>query len=392
MSPSAKAATSRLRGNARPPVMISAASRSVTLAAGCASSVKEYVSTWLVDPTRSALRRERRAPERPRPPAVGWRGVGRSFPGVAWSCQGRRPAPRTGSPARTGNPARGARRPARSSRCPRRWLRSPGCWLSWMIAAMSVGWSSPSCSSARGVEIGDEAAVDLEEADGEVLQARQGRVTGAEVIDTDPDPKGDRPGEDPRRPPATWSMTMLSVSSNRSDPGASPRRPESPGEDVLQHRPSPSCRAEMFTETHSGSGTIDRHASSCRNRLHDDPLPDRHDQPAALGRLEELLGPRKDPGRMSPAQQRLRADDRAVREPHDGLVEHVELIALERLFEMLDELDPLPDLLLHGGVEDVPAVSTAGLRPVHRGVGVAQQRAGLDAMSCAARSSSRRRR
>ena len=108
-------------------------------------------------------------------------------------------------------------------------------------------------------------------------------------------------------------------------------------------------------------------------RLGADPRPDRADQAALLGDLEERAGGRSPLVGMRPAQQRLEAGERVVLErDHRLVVERERTVVDCALRSVALDVEPRHDALPQLVVEDLGACSTALLRPVHRGIGVAQ--------------------
>ena len=80
---------------------------------------------------------------------------------------------------------------------------------------------------------------------------------------------------------------------------------------------------------------------------------------------------------MLPADQRLEAGDLAAGEGDDRLVVEGELLALDRLAQLLLDLEPEQGAGPHLGVEELAAGPALFLGPVHRRVGVADQHVGV---------------
>ena len=103
------------------------------------------------------------------------------------------------------------------------------------------------------------------------------------------------------------------------------------------------------------------------------PASDGHDGAALLGDGDEVLGHAPlDTGRV-PAHERLEAGHGAIRETHDGLVLQAQLLALDRLAQGALERATFGHAPAQGWAEHLDARLAGGLRPVHRGVRLAQQ-------------------
>ena len=89
------------------------------------------------------------------------------------------------------------------------------------------------------------------------------------------------------------------------------------------------------------------------------------DHPSLLGERDEVLGAEPPAGRMVPAQQRLEAGKLVGGEPGDRLIEHGDLLPLERLAEIAFQRKPTLVLAAHGRIEDLDAVGAAALGPEH---------------------------
>jgi hypothetical protein len=105
-----------------------------------------------------------------------------------------------------------------------------------------------------------------------------------------------------------------------------------------------------------------------------DPLPNRHDEPGHLRQGDELGGWDQAELRVLPAQQRLRPPNLAAAQVHHRLIVEHQLAVLERLPEAVLEGEPLERLGVHGRGVELIVVPALVLGPVHRGVGVADQR------------------
>ncbi|MNQ39630.1 hypothetical protein D3C85_532570 [compost metagenome] len=83
---------------------------------------------------------------------------------------------------------------------------------------------------------------------------------------------------------------------------------------------------------------------------------------------------------MVPAQQRLGTDDRAGRGFIFGLIVQHELATLLRQAQVVQKLDLLVRVRVHGRFEEAVAGAAQALGVVHGGVGVGQQRVGVFAV------------
>ena len=94
------------------------------------------------------------------------------------------------------------------------------------------------------------------------------------------------------------------------------------------------------------------------------------DQPALLGRGDELA--RRDAAvqRMLPAGERLEAGDGIVFQPHDRLVDDVDIARLQRLAELAVEIDAAA-AHAEGRLVELHVVAAVALRLIDRGLGPA---------------------
>ena len=111
--------------------------------------------------------------------------------------------------------------------------------------------------------------------------------------------------------------------------------------------------------------------------LHQRPGADLHDQRRLLGDRDEVRRRRHHAARAVPAQQRLVADDRAVRKRHDRLEGEPQLPQRQRALQRRGRPQPLARVPAQAPVEHLDAPAPLGLRPVGGGVGVGEQRVGV---------------
>ena len=129
------------------------------------------------------------------------------------------------------------------------------------------------------------------------------------------------------------------------------------------------------------SGRSSCQPSTCRQARLLHPAADRLDQAALLGDRDELARVEQAALGMVPAHQRLEADDLAAAQRDDRLVVELELVAVERVAQLALDLEAAHGPRPHLRVEDLAAAAAALLRPVHRGVGVADQQLGVDRLA-----------
>ncbi len=111
-------------------------------------------------------------------------------------------------------------------------------------------------------------------------------------------------------------------------------------------------------------------------RLVQDERVDPADEPVLLGEGDEIVWSHDSPLGMTPAHQRLDADQRLVLQGEEWLVEEEQFLVLDSVAQLgLEEARPGGDAL--GGVEDPITVPPCFLGLVHRPVGVADQLLGL---------------
>ena len=109
-------------------------------------------------------------------------------------------------------------------------------------------------------------------------------------------------------------------------------------------------------------------------RLGQDPAAERVDHPGVLGDADELAGRDKAALRVLPAHERLEPCHAARRELYLRLVGDPKLVLVERGAQLRLELPPLHRPRAQRLAEDLVASAAALLRPVHREVGVVDQR------------------
>ena len=111
--------------------------------------------------------------------------------------------------------------------------------------------------------------------------------------------------------------------------------------------------------------------------VHQHPAPERDDLAGLLRHRDELAGQQAALFRVLPPHQRLDAEQLGGLEVDDRLELEEELLARQRLVQVVLEPQALAQLFLHARMEHDVAALAGGLRVVHRDVGVAQQLLGV---------------
>ncbi len=120
------------------------------------------------------------------------------------------------------------------------------------------------------------------------------------------------------------------------------------------------------------AGLLPRDVLLARGAQH--PSTDRHDQARLFGERDELHRRHAAELRALPTQQRLDAGDRAGLEIHLGLISERELLELERPAQIRLEREPLDRVRFHAAAIELIVVLALFLREVHRHVGVLHHR------------------
>src|SRR5690606_15700854 len=114
-------------------------------------------------------------------------------------------------------------------------------------------------------------------------------------------------------------------------------------------------------------------ASVVRAYAIENPLADAEDERRLLGQRNELRGRDVAVSGQPPAQQRFGAHDAATAQVDLRLIEHHQLVALERTAKFALEHQPLDRGRVHFRRVEREAVAAVLLRVIHRGVRVADQ-------------------
>ena len=223
----------------------------------------------------------------------------------------------------------------------------------------------------------DEVPGDLQDVDREPAQVAERRVAGPEVVDRDPDAAvaerlelGDRRLGvlEHRRSRSARGRAVTAAGRSRS---RTPRsRSMNSGRwtwsgDRLTLTKKSGCRSPAASQAATW-----RVASSRTQR------PSARIMPFSSASRDELVGPDQAAGRVAPADERLDAGGSPGRQLDDRLVVDDQLAAADAPGELRRQRVAGDDRGVHRRVEDRDAALAAGLRRVHRDVGVAQQLVG----------------
>ena len=107
--------------------------------------------------------------------------------------------------------------------------------------------------------------------------------------------------------------------------------------------------------------------------LVDHPVADINDHAGLLGNRQKLVRRQQAARRVLPAQQRFEANDRPARRAVLRLIEQTQLVAIQRLPQVVIKLQLRLRQRVHGRLEEVVAVAAVVLGVIHRGVGVKHQ-------------------
>jgi hypothetical protein len=127
-------------------------------------------------------------------------------------------------------------------------------------------------------------------------------------------------------------------------------------------------------ESHAGPGAP---LTQLAADLVQDHLPERDDQPAALGDAYEGVGRERPPVGVLPADQSLEGDHVACPHVHDRLVVQPEITLFHRGPQFGFGLDGVEHGAVHALVEDAVAGASGLLGLVHGGVGGVEQIVGI---------------
>src|SRR5882724_9646928 len=218
----------------------------------------------------------------------------------------------------------------------------------------------------------DEAAVDLQRVDGELVQVAERAVSGAEVVEID---------ADAHRPQLGHGLGDVGVVVHQQGLGhfQAQRARGKPGvPQHVRHQREQAGRLELArAEVHADLEL--RVAELFLPLLHlpaglpDHPGADLHDQPRLLRQRDEFQRLHQPALRMLPAQERLGAGDPPAVERDHRLVLGMELAALQRPAERGLQLQQLHGPLVHAGFELDAIPASLRLGAVERRVRVAQQ-------------------
>ena len=121
-------------------------------------------------------------------------------------------------------------------------------------------------------------------------------------------------------------------------------------------------------------------AAASAHALLQDPGAERHDQPGVLGERDEAVGRDQPLGRVPPADQRLGAARLARRHVDHRLIVDLELLARQRVAQLVLQAVARVDLRGHLRIEEVEAVAAGRFGAIEREVGLLQQLVRVDAV------------
>ena len=133
-------------------------------------------------------------------------------------------------------------------------------------------------------------------------------------------------------------------------------------------------RVERLTETVSPEKPFSCHLLRLGAGRAQDPFADRDDEPGELRDGDEFARRDEAQLRVAPAQERLGPEDLGRLEVEEGLEVELELVVGDGLAEAALEGEALDGLGVHGGRVELVVVAPLLLGPVHRRVGVADER------------------
>jgi hypothetical protein len=217
-----------------------------------------------------------------------------------------------------------------------------------------------------------EREVDLEAVDGKPAEVGEGREAGPEAVDGEAHPDGPERAQRLHRPVQVLHGVPLG-DLEVQEPGLEP----APGERLLHVSRQVLLLQLVGREVH-GHPEVARPAlvpgaELAAGRLQD-PRPHREDDPGEVRECYEVLRHHEPELGPPPAQQGLDAHDPARGELQAGLVVERQLRLLEGGAQAALDGAPLDGAGGHGRGEELVVVAPALLRPVHRGVGVPDER------------------
>ena len=207
---------------------------------------------------------------------------------------------------------------------------------------------------------------------GQVLETTERRVSGAEVVDGDLEPRVVEGLQDLARALRVRHGGRFGDLDRRPDAG--PRRLASTcAKSSSGNRADHSCRGDTLTPTSISSPASVPYPHLAAH-LADHPVADGLDQSDLLGQRDELdRGGIRSPFSVTPRMSASTPGGTPVAQVDDRLVVQHPTLSLDRLPELRGEPQPEHRVLSVGRVHDRPA-RTDRLRSIHRHVGVAQER------------------
>ena len=215
-----------------------------------------------------------------------------------------------------------------------------------------------------------EGLVDLDRVEREALQVGQRRIAGAEIVERQAGAELAHPRQHLRRVFRVLhhqALGHLELQRAALDVGAHQHRLHVVDQVVAQQLPA--RHVDAGEERRRAAERLLPVGELARGAVEHEQA-ERDDQAGALGERHEIA--RRDAAElgMVPAHQRLEAGDGLVLQPHDRLVEHLDLLAAERAAEIRFERREVAAVLAERRPERLDAVAAEPLGVIHAHLGV----------------------
>ena len=225
-------------------------------------------------------------------------------------------------------------------------------------------------------DVAHERAVDLDRVHRQLLEVRQRRVPGAEIVDRQAHAELAQAVEQRRLLLDVLhevALGELELEHVRGNFRALHRLLDGAVEPLaVHHLPHREVHRDAQPGLHGGLPRPDLRARGLQ-----DPLADRDDQPRVLGHVDELVGRKQPAARVLPADQRFDPDQLAARHVQARLVVQHQLVPAQRQAQVVLDRKPLLGAGVHVGREELVVVAPLLLGVVHRHVGVLHERAAI---------------
>ena len=223
-----------------------------------------------------------------------------------------------------------------------------------------------------------QMAIDFQTPHAPTMQPADRRRTGAEIVDDEGDAEpleGGQRGHDARVVIDEHGLGNLNLQVGGAQGLGTQQRSQIVGERQLQDLPA----RQVHRHRHREAGIA--HAPRLGAGGGQRPAPDRHDETGVFGQRQELGRQYQAVTGPAPAQQRLAARDALARGLPHRLEVQFELAAPEGLGQRRRLRRPFARVHVHGRRVVARAILASRLRGIHRRVGVAQQRRGVEAVA-----------